>query len=158
MRYYKQTKKYSKKTRGNCFQTAVACFLNIPPENVPNIEVFYDIPDFDWLDPFNAWLNHKGYIYRSADEFRCFHIYNEADALLYEKRHQRSIQSMKSELKFHYYFVSGISPRNKNIKHIVIYQAGYLIHDPFPGASEGLYLPPGVKEIDSFSFSIIEKL
>jgi hypothetical protein len=34
-----------------------------------------------------------------------------------------------------FYIACGISPRNRNIKHAVIYQNGKLVHDPHPDSS-----------------------
>lgn len=158
---HKQTKTFDRKTkRGNCFQTAVACLLCMDPEDVPNVEVLYDIPDYNWLDTFNVWLNAKGYLFRNAPEFRCYHIDrdDEVAAIMFEKEHGISVAEMQKELQFKYYMVSGTSPRNHSINHILIYNMGSLVHDTFPGEHEPLYLPEGTKAHTQFTFTVIEKM
>lgn len=108
--------------RGNCFPAVIASFLEMEVEDVIQIQEHYDGL---WTDKLHEWLNERGYYYHSADEFKCFHTellngLETADWLL----------ETRSNLQDQYYLVSGESPRNPDINHIVIYQNGQMVFDP----------------------------
>jgi len=44
--------------RGNCWQAAVASVLEIPLEEVPDIQIYGD--DMVWFDEFREWLKQYG--------------------------------------------------------------------------------------------------
>ncbi len=44
--------------RGNCWQAAVASVLELPLEEVPDIQIFDD--DLAWFDKFREWLEQYG--------------------------------------------------------------------------------------------------
>ena len=44
--------------RGNCWQAAVASILELPLEEVPDIQAYDD--DMVWFDEFREWLNQYG--------------------------------------------------------------------------------------------------
>ena len=44
--------------RGNCWQAAVASVLELPLEDVPNIQVYDD--ELHWFDSFREWLKQYG--------------------------------------------------------------------------------------------------
>ena len=90
--------------RGNCFPACVASLLEIPLNQVPNIEELFDC--YAWFDVFVCWLENKGYEYVVSTKDECE---NSGD----------------------YYLVSGKSPRG-DFNHIVIYKDGKMVHDPHP--------------------------
>lgn len=96
-------------TRGNCWQTAIACVLDLELDEVPHFVDLHDTHGIDWWHYTTEWLYHRGYeIYRIPT-----HLYTNE-----------------------YYFVSGLSPRG-NWFHVVIYRNGKMVHDPHP-SGEGI--------------------
>jgi hypothetical protein len=155
-----QTKSYQSVLgrRGNCLATVVACWLDKPSvEDVPNVETLMALEPFGYhLEVLNKWLNHQGYIMRTADESKCYHVEGiEVD--MFMDKYGVDINYMKEDLKTKFYMVSGQSPRHQDIRHITIWRAGRLWHDPYPGGT-GLYLPKGRKASKEFDFSVIEAL
>lgn len=154
---HKQDKLYNEKAgvRGNCFQTAVACFLEIAINQVPNVEVLFDIPGHEdmWLNVMNTWLQNQGYIHRTADEFKCFHLKTNEEKAMWLGRYGRAHTQDQYELSNMIYFVVGKSPRG--VSHIVLYMNGKMIHDPHP-SNDGLI--PVEDELRSWYFEVIEKL
>ena len=108
MRKLTQTKIHAKTINGNCFPTAIACILDLDDPN----EVF-QTQDFDESDSRLAlggllkWLAKRGYIF-----------YN--------------IENHSMARKDEYYLVTGESPRDSSIWHVVIYQNGEMVWDPHP--------------------------
>ncbi|RQO65095.1 hypothetical protein DBR40_24805 [Pedobacter sp. KBW01] len=90
--------------RGNCFPACIASLVEVPLNQVPNIEELYDC--YAWFEVLCAWLEHKGFSYEISTKEEC-------------------------EASNEYYMVSGQSPRG-NFNHIVIYKNGTLAHDPHP--------------------------
>lgn len=112
---------------GNCYAAAIASILELPIEQVPNVELFFEPNDGFWLEIMNKFLALRGLQIETDDRFKSFHrTIDELDGDDY---------SNKLLLKDEYYFVSGESPRG--VKHITIYQNGQLVHDPHP-TREGL--------------------
>lgn len=138
---------------GNCYPTAIACILEIPPADVPNIENLWDVGTTFAYDVMGKWLNVKGYSLRDhAMEFSVFHEGSEKlkndiiqDYLSTLKPDQKDY--LKNQLKDKFYMVSGKSPRG--IFHVCIYQNGRMVHDPHP-TQEGIE----TEEI----FEVIEKI
>jgi len=44
--------------RGNCWQSAVASVLELPPEKVPDIQMYDE--ELVWFDEFREWLKQYG--------------------------------------------------------------------------------------------------
>lgn len=104
-----QTKLHSETKKGNCYATAIACLLECDIEDVPNIEVLFDVPDSQWYAVLVDWLEYKGY------------------------SHHHSGVKADYEGFDGYYLVSGKSPRG--VQHCVIYRNGKMVHDPHPSGA-----------------------
>jgi hypothetical protein len=107
--------------RGNCLPAVLASVLEMDVDDVLQIQEHYD--EAGWMDLLSKWLDERGYIYCTADQYMCFH----PELIYYEEG-----EKMCEELMDSFYFVSGQSPRNPLINHIVIFQNGRMIHDPHP--------------------------
>lgn len=95
--------------RGNCLATVIACMMDInDPELVFQSQMYFD--SGDWVIQLHEWITIQGWEMGRLAE----HQYDDS-----------------------FYFVTGISPRDKSIYHICIYQNGKLWHDPHP-SSEGI--------------------
>lgn len=138
---------------GNCYPTAVACILEVPPTDVPNIETLWDVGTGFAYDVMHKWLNEKGYKLRDfAVEYSVFHegsekIKDTINVDYLSNLSEDTKAQLREELKDKYYMVSGKSRRG--IYHVCIYKNGSLIHDPHP-TSEGIE----TEEI----FEVIEKM
>lgn len=127
---------------GNCYQTAIASLLEIPPTEVPNIETLFDIGAGYAYAVMHKWLNNIGMNYNSgAWQFSIFHENNpkikDAEHI---QEYLRDLSedaklTIRSQYKDKYYLVSGLSSRG--VHHICIYQNGILAHDPHP-TQEGI--------------------
>ena len=122
--------------RGNCLSAVVASLIEVPLNTVPNFvqnNVDHEgDPTWDW---WNCMLD---FVKESGFEMRYLRIEND----------DRSTFPPPSEGEF--YAVSGISPRNSKIYHIVIYQDGKMVHDPHPSQA-------GLVEItDLYHWTIIK--
>lgn len=74
------------------------------PEDVLQVQELYDKLE-DWRGDLLEWLSLRGW----------------------------EMGGLRGHLETEeFYLVSGISPRNKNIYHVCIYQNGKLWHDPHP--------------------------
>jgi len=115
--------------RGNCYAAVIASLLELPIEEVPNVEVFFHIPNSGfWNEIMLTFLSSKGYDLCTDDRFKVFHDGKHGVEL--GKRHE-----WMQECKGKYYLVTGKSVRG--VHHICIYKDGYLVHDPHP-TKEGL--------------------
>lgn len=112
--------------RGNCYAAAIASILELPIDQVPNVEVFFHIDNGYWQEVMLAFLASKGWDLCSDHRFKVFHDENYG----FEDR-----EKWLEDCKDKYYLVSGKSPRG--VYHICIYQNGKLVHDPHP-TKEGL--------------------
>jgi hypothetical protein len=139
--------------RGNCYPTAIACILGIPPTDVPNIETLWDVGTSYAYDVMHKWLNTIGYKLRDcAMEFSIYHegsekIKDTNNEYYLSKLTAEQKEVLKAELKDKYYLVSGLSPRG--VFHVCIYQNGIMVHDPHP-TGEGINTEQ--------QFEVIEKL
>lgn len=139
--------------RGNCYPTAIACVLGIPPADVPNIETLWDVGTDFAYDVMNRWLEINGYkLYTGAMYLSVFHeesekIKNTNNEYYLSHISKEQKEFLKDKWKDKYYLVSGYSPRG--IFHVCIYQNGVMVHDPHP-TGEGIL----TEEI----FEVIEKL
>lgn len=110
---------------GNCYAAAIASMLDLPIDQVPNVEVFFPWSEQDdhWNKIMNQWLELKGYKIGPAPEYGVFHD------------DQHYAEGTAAALYNDIYLASGPSARGVN--HICIYQAGNLVWDPHP-TREGL--------------------
>ena len=102
----KQTRLQShdpKKHNGNCYATVISCIMGTTPEEVLQIQEYYE--DENWRDLLNQWLAERGWELKQIDG----HLDNDD-----------------------IYFVKGGSPRHESKVHICLYQQGELLHDPHP--------------------------
>lgn len=122
---------------GNCYAAAIASMMELPIEQVPNVEVLFNMSDKDkffWDDVMNKWLNNRNYNIQDASEFRIFH------PEIFEPEFKEhgltfNIAEERKKLKDQFYFCEG--PSKRGVFHICIYQNGQLVHDPHP-TNEGL--------------------
>ena len=135
----KQTRLHSSNQKGNCYPAVIASILKMECEDVFQIQEHYDNPK--WISLLDNWLLGKGWEIEESDDFKCFHPnlwydrYIEIDNEISNPNNLTKYQwreKMKRDLKNKFYFVTGGSPRNSNINHIVIYQNGIMVHDPHP--------------------------
>lgn len=91
--------------RGNCLASVIASIMELPLNQVPNIEELFYIQDSYWLEVLLTWLESKGWEKLIVD-----------------------IDFLKNYKD--YYLVTGKSPRG-DFNHIVIYKDGILAHDPY---------------------------
>lgn len=112
------------KQRGNCLTAVVASLLDLPIEAVPNFvqdHVDHDAdndPEWDWWVRLNRFIRENGYAMRylrpvSAPDCPAESVFPDPEP-------------------GEFYTVTGISPRDPRIHHIVIYRDGELVHDPHP--------------------------
>lgn len=114
---------------GNCFQTTIACILEVNPSDIPNVETLFDMPDSGlWWRVMFEWLQSKGYEIFTDDRFRVFHDGNFA---VTDGQRHKFLKETENE----YYLVSGKSPRG--LQHVCIYQNGKMVHDVHP-SREGI--------------------
>lgn len=123
--------------RGNCFAAVIASIMEIEVEEVIQIQEHYENPD--WPILLWNWLENNKYDYYADNRFGLFHKPNPTNIDI----------KIMSELQDEFYLVSGRSPRDPKINHIVIYQNGNMVHDPHPDNS-------GI--LDNFEFSTIKKI
>lgn len=92
---------------GNCTQAAIASYMGMSRSLVPdfNNETKDDPDAGSYWDMIHNWFRGNGFAF-------CMMAKNWSYSGLY--------------------LVSGISPRNPNIRHMVVYENGKLRHDPHP--------------------------
>lgn len=102
--------------RGNCMVTCYANYLGFKVEQCPRFEELFDCtkPEGFWWDCVIAWWKHHGY--------DLHYVSSEAEI-------------PADILDNDYVFVSGISPRNPNVHHLVIYKNGKMVFDPHPSGA-----------------------
>jgi hypothetical protein len=91
--------------QGNCWQTAIASVLDLELEEVPHFaQIDVDDGEHWWIGTWN-WLQDRDMTLTPIRD----HLYNDE-----------------------YYLVTGPSPRNPDLAHVVVYQNGMMVHDPHP--------------------------
>lgn len=116
---------------GNCYAAAIASMMELPIEQVPNVEVFFHIANSGfWNEVMHTFINSKDWELCNDQRFKVFH----------DDKYGMNEGEPKRIDCFNYctgkcYLVSGKSVRGVN--HICIYQNGKLVHDPHP-TREGL--------------------
>lgn len=102
--------------RGNCLSAVVASLMHLPIEAVPNF-VQEDVDsdgEKNWWQSFWYFVHEHGH-----------HV-----VLLRDDSQPRSPFPLPEPAEP--YAVSGVSPRDPLVHHIVIYQDGRMVHDPHP--------------------------
>lgn len=130
--------------RGNCLPSVIASILEMEVDDVIQIQEHYDQDDY--MTKLLDWLNERNCEYGTADQFKCFHPELRGDIRSNtEEGLNDYIERMKIELRDKFYFVTGTSPRNPRINHIVIFQNGIMVHDPHPDKT-------GITSMESFTY------
>ena len=91
------------KENGNCLSAVIASILEININQVPHFE---DMNNDVWYENLNNWMKSIGLQLIELDPL--------------------------SPLPKGFSIVTGVSPRNKNILHAVVFKDGKLVHDPHP--------------------------
>lgn len=115
------------KQRGNCLSAVVASLLELSIEEVPNFvqdHVNHEgDPEWDWWTRLHNFVREQGFRLRYLRAVETPGVVDREDSAFADPEPGE------------FYTVSGVSPRNPAINHIVIYQDGRLVHDPYPGAA-----------------------
>ncbi len=102
------------KQRGNCLTAVVASLLELPIEAVPNF--VQDHVDTDGVKDW--WHEMHAFVAEHGHEFKYIRVSPES--------------SWPEPEPGEFYTVTGVSPRDPAIHHIVIYRDGKMVHDPHP--------------------------
>lgn len=147
MKPVKQTRLVTEDQQGNCYPAVIASILEMECEEVFQVQEHYD---GYWKEPLDIWLEERGYEITEADDFKVWHHdlwlhrFFETDGKNPDGLPAEQWgEIMRDELEDQYYFVSGISPRDPEIAHIVIYKNGVMVHDPHPDNT-------GILTLDTF--------
>lgn len=112
--FQKQTKLHNpeKGIFGNCMVTCYANYLNIPVESCPAFEELFSCkkPEGFWWQVVELWWKHKGYTVNYVVD----------------------VNDVPADVLKGICFVTGKSPRNSAVNHMVIYKNGQLYFDPHP--------------------------
>jgi hypothetical protein len=104
--------------RGNCLTAVVASLLDLPIEAVPNfvqddVDHGNDDPEWNWWTRLHRFVRAQGH------------------ALHYVRAFPDQTNLSAPE-PGEFYAVIGVSPRDPQVHHIVIYRDGVMVHDPHP--------------------------
>jgi len=94
--------------KGNCLGACLASLVEEAIEEIPPLE---HLSSFFWKDAMSGFLNRKGYKFQGCGKPEKLKKYPGVDG---------------------YVITRGVSPRNPNATHAVIYLNGGLYHDPHP--------------------------
>lgn len=137
---------------GNCYAAAVATIMDLAVDEVPNVEVLFEIEHAVWDEMMTAWLKHKGKQIRWAPEYVIFHSPEvqkyHIDSGWLTQENINEYEQLRSLFEERYYFVSGKSPRG--VSHITIWKDGKMVWDPHP-SRDGISL-------ETSYFQILENL
>lgn len=114
------------KQRGNCLTAVVASLLELPIEAVPNFVQDHVDHDADNDDDWNWWTRLHRFLGERGQ--RMHYLRNVA----HPEPHPAISDGFPDPDVGEFYTVSGISPRDSRIHHIVIYRDGVMVHDPHP--------------------------
>lgn len=114
--------------RGNCLTAVVASLLELPIEEVPNFVQDHvdhadgedDAGDWNWWTRLHRFVTEHGH---SLAYLRNVEAPNAVDP---------AVATFPDPDPGEHYTVSGISPRDPRIHHIVIYRDGEMVWDPHP--------------------------
>ena len=119
----------------NCYQTTLACLLNVEIWQVPNFSLFYNDPN--WIKIVDNWLYFN-------------HNVKEIPSSELKAYHTGKLKQFPKRFKNIPYMVSDISPRGP-YHHVVIYKNGKMIHDVYPSGM-------GVTITDNVECTYLKKL
>jgi hypothetical protein len=114
------------KQRGNCLTAVVASLLDLPIGAVPNFVQDHVDHDADNDDEWNWWTR----LHRFISEHD--HVMRYLRNVEHPEPFAASDDGFPDPEPGECYTVSGISPRDARIHHIVIYRDGEMVHDPHP--------------------------
>lgn len=112
---------------GNCFQAAIASYLERPLDSVPHISAFTQ-----WMQALDLWAAGEGYLVKAWDVAPPAPV---TDGVLHPDIDKRRI------------IVGGISPRG--IMHVCVAEDGRIVWDPHP-SRDGLIDVRTVWRINGF--------
>lgn len=164
---------------GSCFPTVLACLLDLELHQVPYFNLLYFRTEYEkgnirkfFQNKYFKGLTLEEYEqtedkddqkieYYTDSVFNAIHWLwdNVREYWLASKGYREAYilrEDIEQWIKDHPdtpYTVSGRSPRDKSITHIVIHMNGKLLHDPHPSQAD-VYEDDEVK----FSYSFLEKL
>ena len=130
-----QTKLVTTHRFGNCFPAAIASLLELPLDEVPNVEIFFGLKGQDehyWMDVMNKFLESKNLTLRNANEY--FNTFHSSIAVLFSEE-ERKENAKALNIWDEFYLAIGKSSRG--VMHNVIMKNGLMVHDPHP-SREGL--------------------
>lgn len=128
-------------TPGNCLQTAVACVLDLPMEEVPH---FVAMPENQWWSAFLLWLSARNLrLSMYAERFSGLQVYS-GGALI--------TGPLNAVPRSRLVLAQGESERG--FRHVVLYQNGKLVHDPHPSGTGLVGEPDEVWMIDAMGAEI----
>ena len=121
------------KQRGNCLTAVVASLLELPIEEVPNFVQDHvdhaseddpdDAGDWNWWSRLHRFLTEHGH--------QMYYLRN----VEHPEPHPPHENGFPDPESGEFYAVSGISPRDPRIHHIVIYRDGVMVWDPHPDSA-----------------------
>ena len=130
MRHYKQLHRHDPENGvwGDCHRTALACLLNLQPQQVPHYIGEHELAktqgcEFDWELAQEKWLNRLGYT--SVDI-----VFGNGEPDPDLERLQSIFSFMEQRNPDIYYLLGGRSPRHTN--HTVVCRGGSFEWDPHP--------------------------
>jgi hypothetical protein len=158
-----QTRLVTTHKSGNCFQTAIACILDLPIDEVPDFSTLYwkeaelanlkkrynpEAETSEWAkDTYQHRIALWNLVYETfiaSQGYRIVRLYDGKDVLPeYSYRDWLQVNQDK------FYLASGDSLRG--VSHIVIYQNDKLYHDPHPSQT-------GLVEGTIYEYKYFEKL
>lgn len=117
------------KQRGNCLTAVVASLLELPIEAVPNFvqdHVDHATENDDEAGDWNWWTRLHRFVGEHGHQMRYLRNVEAAEP------HPSHPDGFPDPEPGEFYTVSGRSPRDPRIHHIVIYRDGQMVHDPHP--------------------------
>lgn len=117
------------KQRGNCLTAVVASLLELPIEAVPNfVQDHVDRlgESEDVSSEWHWWTRLHRFI---AEHGRRMHYLRDVES---PDPVPADTATFPDPEPGEFYTVSGVSPRDPRIHHIVIYRDGVMVHDPHP--------------------------
>ncbi len=117
------------KQRGNCLTAVVASLLELPIEAVPNFvqdHVDHAEDEADDAGDWNWWTRLSRFITEQGHQMHYLRNVEDPTPVPADKA------TFPDPEPGEFYTVSGISPRDSRIHHIVIYRDGVMVWDPHP--------------------------
>lgn len=117
------------KQRGNCLTAVVASLLDLPIEAVPNFvqdHVDHAEGEDDVAGEWNWWTRLHGFITDHGHRMRYLRNVEDPSPV------PADAATFPDPEPGEFYAVSGISPRDPRVHHIVIYRDGAMVWDPHP--------------------------